>query len=138
MDHKAQQARAYIHEHPGWYAWMCARRAVYLWTGYWSFDKDYLAMEPADLANVPFATCLTGLGLFGLFMAWRRRPFEAMRYGGVMFLFPIVYYLAHPEPYHMRPLDPLLVMLGCYGIVTWRGRATKEIASAVAVDRVSA
>jgi 4-amino-4-deoxy-L-arabinose transferase-like glycosyltransferase len=48
MDHKAQQARAYIKEHPGWYAGMCARRAVYLWTGYWSFDKRYLAVEPTD------------------------------------------------------------------------------------------
>jgi hypothetical protein len=45
MDHKAAQAKAYIHDHPGWYAWMCMRRAVYLWTGYWSWDQRYLAME---------------------------------------------------------------------------------------------
>ena len=126
MDHKAEQAHAYIAAHRGWYAWMSLRRAVYLWTGYWSFDKEYLAMEPADLANIPFATCLTGLGLLGLWLAARRRPFEAMRYAGVMFLFPMVYYFAHPEPYHMRPLDPLLVMLGCYGVLTLRGRAVSQ------------
>jgi len=120
MDHKGQQARAYIDAHPSWYAWMCARRAVYLWTGYWSFNRNYLAMEPTDPENVPFASCLTMLGLTGLVLMWRRSPFEALRFGGVLFLFPVMYYLNHPEPYHMRPLDPLLLMLACYAIVSWR------------------
>ena len=125
MDHKAQQARTYISDHRGWYAWMCGRRVLYLWTGYWSFDKDYLAMEPTDPENVPFATCVTLLGMIGLYIAWRRRPHEAIRYGGVLFLFPAMYYFTHPEPYHMRPLDPLLVILGCYAIGIWRGKAVE-------------
>jgi hypothetical protein len=120
MDHKSQQAKRYIHAHPGWYARMCARRAIYLWTGYWSFHKDYLAMEPTDPENIPFATTLTGLGILGLVLAWRRRPVEAMRFGGVLFLFPIIYYFSHPEPYHMRPLDPLLIILGTYAVQTLR------------------
>lgn len=138
MGHKALQAKTYIHDHPRWYAWMCARRAVYLWTGYWSFDTSYLALEPFDLANIPFASCLTLLGLIGLLLAWSRKPFEAIRYGGVMFLFPVMYYFTHPEPYHMRPLDPLLVILGCYAILTLRelvreraGRATVSEANGV-------
>lgn len=126
MDHKAQQARTYIHDHPRWYVWMCARRALYLWTGYWSFDKDYLAQEPADPENVPFATCLTLIGLVGLFLAWRRYPFEAFRYAGVLFLFPVIYYFTHPEPYHMRPLDPLLAILGCYAVYAFGGFARRE------------
>lgn len=127
MDHKAQQAEVYIKDHPRWYAWMCARRAVYLWTGYWSFDKKYLAMEPTDPENIPFATGLTALGMLGLVLAWRSRPFEAIRYGGVLFLFPLVYYFSHPEPYHMRTLDPLLVMLGCFAIWTVRERLREMV-----------
>ncbi len=141
-DHKAQVAKAYIHAHPGWYAWMCVRRAVYLWTGYWSFNRDYLALEPMDPANIPFATCLTLLGLLGLLTAWRKAPFEAIRYGGVLFLFPIMYYFTHPEPYHLRPLDPLLLILGCQAILAWRERvkakadlgAIPEAASSVLVE----
>ena len=49
-------------------------------------------------------------------------PPEAVRYAGVLFLFPVMYYFAHPEPYHMRPLDPLLIILGCYAILSLRGR----------------
>jgi 4-amino-4-deoxy-L-arabinose transferase-like glycosyltransferase len=128
MDHKMQQSKAYIHDHPLWYVEMCVRRSFYLWTGYWSFDRDYLAMEPMDLPNIPFATCLSLLCLLGLLAAWREKPFEAIRYGGVLFLFPIMYYLTHPEPYHLRTLDPLIVILGCRAILALRERAKEGAA----------
>jgi len=132
MNHKMQQAKAYIEGHPGWYAWMCVRRAVYLWTGYWSFNRSYLALEPMDPANIPFASALTLLGLLGLLAAWRRKPLEAIRYGSVLFLLPMMYYFTHPEPYHLRPLDPLLAMLGCYAILAWRERAKTRPRAALA------
>jgi hypothetical protein len=74
MDYKMRQPEAYIGDYPGWYAWMCVRRAVYLWTGFWSFDRDYLAQEPMDLADIPFATSLTLLALLGLVTTWRKKP----------------------------------------------------------------
>jgi 4-amino-4-deoxy-L-arabinose transferase-like glycosyltransferase len=138
MAHKAQQAHSYIHSHPRWYAWMCARRALYLWTGYWSFSSSYLAGEPLDVANVPVCTCMTLLGFIGLFLAWRRHPFEAFRYGGVLFLFPLLYYFSHPEAYRMRPVDPLIVILGCYAILRWRGQAGEDADSIVASEVSSA
>ena len=134
MDRKMQQARAFIHDHPEWYAWMCARRAVYIWTGYWSLSHDYLAQEPMDPPNIPFATALTLLTLCGLWLAWRETPFEVIRYAGVLFLFPLIYYFSHPEPYHLRPLDPLMVILGCQAVLVWRertrGRAALVLAEA--------
>jgi hypothetical protein len=44
--------------------------------------------------------------------AWRRQPFEAIRYAGLLFFYPLMYYFVHPEAYRMRPLDPFLVVLG--------------------------
>ena len=136
MDHKAQQAKAYISQHKAWYAQMCVRRAFYIWTGYWSFNGNYLESEPMDLPNIPFATTLTLLGMLGLLSAWSVRPFEAIRYAGVLFLFPIMYYFTHPEPYHLRPLDPVLVMLGCYAILAWRVRAKAAAAAPVLLHPV--
>ena len=123
MDRKAQQARAYIGQHEGWYAWMCVRRAVYLWTGYWSFDPRYLAQEPMDPENIPFATLITLGALGGLFLEFRRRPAEAIRYAGVLLLLPLPYFFTHPEPYHLRALDPVLVLLGCHAVLTLRTRS---------------
>jgi 4-amino-4-deoxy-L-arabinose transferase-like glycosyltransferase len=120
MNLKSQQAHAYIHDHPAWYACMSLRRAVYIWTGYWSFNSDYLALEPMDPANIPFATILALLGLLGILMAWRDTPIEAIRYAGVLFLFPLMYYFSHPEPYQLRAVDPLMVILGVLAIVKLR------------------
>jgi len=123
MDHKMQQAKAYIQLHPRWYAGMCLRRAVYLWTGFWSFNPEYLALEPMDPPNIPFATCLTLMGLLGIVLAWKNAPSEGLRYAGVLFLFPLIYYFSHPEPYHMRAVDPLMVILGCQAILVLRTRS---------------
>jgi hypothetical protein len=128
MDQKALEAKTYIRQHPEWYAWMCVRRAVYLWTGYWSIKPAYLAMEPTDPENIPMATALTLLSLTGLLLAWQRKNLDFVRYGGAMFLFPIIYYFNHPEPYHMRAIDPLVVILGSFAVVTWRERAKVAVA----------
>jgi 4-amino-4-deoxy-L-arabinose transferase-like glycosyltransferase len=121
MEQKSQEAKQQIRNHPAWYAWMCVRRAVYLWTGFWSFNPAYLSEEPMDPPNIPFATIFTLIGLTGLVLAWRAKPYEAVRYGLVLFIFPAMYYFSHPEPYDMRPLDPLLLMLGCYAVYKLRG-----------------
>lgn len=129
MQRKAEQAHAYIAAHPGWYAITCVRRAVYIWTGYWSFNRAYLMLEPTDPANIPLATALTVLGFAGLVLLWRTRPVDAVRLLGVMMVLPVMYYFAHPEPYHLRPLDPLLGMLSCYAIYTWREHAAEKAAA---------
>jgi hypothetical protein len=45
-----------------------------------------------------------------------------------------MYYFAHPEPYHMRPLDPLIVILGCSAILALRERAAERVERAVAFE----
>lgn len=130
MQEKSDEAHAYIAAHPGWYAITCVRRAIYIWTGYWSFSKAYLALEPMDPANIPMATGLTVLSLSGIVFLWRTRRMDAIRFLGVMMVLPMMYYFAHPEPYHLRPLDPLMTMLGCYTIYVWRERAAEKTAEA--------
>ena len=137
MKHKSQQASAYIKGHPAWYATMCIRRAVYLWTGFWSFNPDYLRMEPMDPANIPFTTTMNLLAIFGLIAAWRKAPMESIRFGGVLFLFPILYYFSHPEPYHLRPLDPLILILICHFLVSLRERSALK-AAAFAMEPIEA
>jgi hypothetical protein len=127
MDHKMEQAKVYIRAHPGWYLWMTGRRALYMWTGYWSFSHEYLKDEPLDPPNIFVDTTMTILGLLGLQHVFRRDPSLGMRFAIVLFFFPLAYYFSHPETYYFRPVDPLIVILAAVTVAGWvKGSAKKR------------
>jgi 4-amino-4-deoxy-L-arabinose transferase-like glycosyltransferase len=111
MAKERKQAVEFISAHPGWYAWTTLRRAVYMWTGFWSFDREYLAQEPLDPPNIFLCTIFTALALVGLWRAFRFEPAIGVLYALVLVSFPAVYYITSPEVYYRRPIDPLIVIL---------------------------
>ncbi len=131
MDHKKQQAVEFIRANPGWFAWTSARRAVFLWTGYWSLDRAYLKEEPLDPPNILLCTTLTVLALLGLRRAWRADWSGALPYALVLFAFPLIYYFTSPEVYYRRPIDPFLVILAIVAIVP--GAQKRKAANAAAL-----
>jgi hypothetical protein len=115
---KKRQAFAFIESNPGTYLRRSLRRVVFMWTGYWSMNREYLREEPLDPENIVFLTSLTLLSLAGLYRAFRKAPEMAMPYFLVLLTFPGVYYLTHPDPGFRHPLDPLLVILTSYWLVS--------------------
>jgi len=111
MATKKAQAIGFIRENPGWCAWTTLRRIVFIWTGYWSLAKDYLALEPWDPWNIPFCSAFTILALLGLRKAWIRNRGAAIPYAILLGIFPLIYYITSPEFYYRRPLDPMMVVL---------------------------
>jgi 4-amino-4-deoxy-L-arabinose transferase-like glycosyltransferase len=111
MHHKSEQAKAFIRSHPGWYGWMTFRRIVYMWTGYWSFDRNYLKDEPLDPPNILVDTTMSILALLGLRRVFKLNLALAIRFAIVLLFFPLAYYFSHPETYYFRPVDPLIVVL---------------------------
>jgi hypothetical protein len=87
------------------------RRFAYIWTGFWSFDKSYLAEEPFDPPNIFFCTALTVLMLIGLRRVWRADWPRAAYFALLLFFFPSVFYVTHVEVYFRRQIDPLTVIL---------------------------
>lgn len=124
MDHKLEQAKAYIRSHPAWFAWMTVRRIVYMWTGYWSFSHEYLKEEPLDPPNIFVNTTMTVLGLLGLRRLWQRDRSLAIRFAIVLLFFPLTYYFSHPETYYFRPVDALMVVLASVFIAARRQTRT--------------
>ena len=120
MDHKLQQAKAYIAQHPAWFVHMTFRRMIYMWTGYWSFDRAYLKEEPLDPPNIFLNTTMTVLGLIGLWRVWKLDPSMAARFAIVLVVFPFPYYISHPETYYFRPVDPLIVVLAAVTVASFR------------------
>src|SRR5262249_20795168 len=87
MEKKKQLAIDFIGAHPGWFAWASGRRFVYLWTGYWSFDRAYLEEEPLDPANIAVSTAMLVLALIGLRRAFRERLHFVFPYVAVLLVF---------------------------------------------------
>ena len=117
FDKKKQQAIEFIRANPGWYTWATARRAFFLWTGYWSLDREYLVQEPLDPPNIFFCTTLTVLALLGVWGAWRSDWSGALPYALVLFSFPLIYYITSPEVYYRRPIDPFFVILAVVAVM---------------------
>jgi hypothetical protein len=116
---KFDEGLAFIHSHRQLYVQQSLRRAVYWWTGFWSFNPRYLEEEPADPANMVFSTGLTILTWWGFRRAWQIDPAPAIPYLLVFLFFPVIYYLTHPEDYYRRPIDPLCVVLSAYAVAAW-------------------
>lgn len=117
MDQKKRQSIDFIRSHPGWYVWTSMRRAFFLWTGYWSLDREYLKQEPLDPPNIFFCSALSVLALLGLWRAWRMDWAGALPYAFVLFAFPLIYYITSPEVYYRRPIDPFFVILAVVAVL---------------------
>jgi 4-amino-4-deoxy-L-arabinose transferase-like glycosyltransferase len=135
MEKEKRQALQFIGSNPGWYSWTTLRRAGFIWTGYWSFDRDYLAQEPLDPPNIVLCTFFTVLMLIGLWRAFRWNPSAALLFALVLAIFPAVYYITSPEVYYRRPIDPLIVILAA-SLVAVRKRQIEVIEDVEVQDDV--
>lgn len=116
---RGRLAQDFIRAHFPAFILLSIRRAIYMWTNYWSFSQRYLAAEPLDPPNILLCTLLTILALLGLRRAFREKGSAvAMPYLIVFIFFPLVYYVTHPEDYYRRPMDPFFVILAAYAIAS--------------------
>jgi len=126
MAQESKLEHDYLKEHFGIVALRSFRRFVYMWTGFWSFNKTYLQEEVFDLYNIPFCTALTILALVGLRKMYLCDPQSIVSYAALLIVFPLVYYIANPEMGYREAYDPEVVILICCAIVSWRSRAREE------------
>jgi 4-amino-4-deoxy-L-arabinose transferase-like glycosyltransferase len=117
MAEKKIQAVDFIQRHLAIYLWLCLRRFIYVWFGFWSLNPNYLAQEPADLVNVVFCSAVSIAALFGFGRAFRLSNNSVVPMATVVLAVPFVYYLTHPFPFYRHVVDPEVVILAAYGVV---------------------
>jgi len=113
---KHEQGVAFLENTPETFLARTIRRVSYIWTGYWSFGREYRREEPLDPENIVFLTSLTFLSFIGLYKAFRANPQVAAPFFIVLLVYPAAYYLTHPDPGFRHPMDPLLVILACFAL----------------------
>jgi Dolichyl-phosphate-mannose-protein mannosyltransferase len=127
MAAKRREALDFISRHPREFLVTSFRRFVYTWTGYWSFNPIYLAAQPYDPANICFDLPLTLLMLVGLQQAFRRARAVALPYALTLVVYPIVYYVTHPEIQYRHVIDPEVAILAVFGAL-WLVRVRRGAA----------
>jgi 4-amino-4-deoxy-L-arabinose transferase-like glycosyltransferase len=137
MAEERRQSFVFLHDHPVLFASLVVRRAVYVWTGFWSFNSGYLKDEPFDLPNIPFDTALTILTLIGLRRMFLENHSHRWLFALILLTFPVLYYVTIPLSRYRGPIDPEVVMLSVYGVISYRdARREARTKSALAADSV--
>jgi hypothetical protein len=112
MANKAALAEDYIREHPGPFLRLSAERVARFWTGAGSADNSGVVEAHAILTSL--------LGLMGLAALFKDRRAIAMLFLLPILVFPLPYYITHPDFRFRLLLDPMLTILSSY-VVTQAG-----------------
>lgn len=113
-------AIACLTQHPLFFVQLSLRRALFYWSGFWSFDSDYMRREPTELPNMFYCLCITLLMLRGAWRLWRFNRAVALPYLIMIGIFPLAYYATHPLMDYRQPIEPAIVVLAVLGAVPWK------------------
>lgn len=109
MSNKARLAKDYIRAHPADFVRLSAERVARFWTGAGSMSNSGVVEFHAVVTSL--------LGLVGLGAMFQRQRAVAMLFLMPLLIFPLPYYITHPDFRFRLVLDPLLTILGAHAIV---------------------
>ena len=119
MQEKKVAAIQFIKTHPADTLRFQYHRFMETWTG---FGEPFLDIwRGAKLwlrAELSWNYALTVLMLFGLLCARRKLPVESLPLFNVIAVFPAIYYVTHTTPRYRHPIDPIVVLLAAYAVVS--------------------
>lgn len=114
---KWAQASDFIRKHPGLYVRLTGRRIVSTWTGTEHPFRDFARADSAVVRAVLLSNFLLTAGaLLGLVLLLRTRHRLALPLACFPVIFPVVYYLTISSLRYRHPIDPLILLLGGFGI----------------------
>lgn len=129
MDTKKNEAKSWLRTHPNEFLVLTAHRALFVWTGYWSLTPYYLAAERMEFLATAYFTLLTLLAALG-FLRARRNGITPQLWPMLWFLliYPAPYYITHPSYDYRHAMDPILVVMATYAVLSKRETSEKVIA----------
>lgn len=112
MRHKSELSRSAIQAEPARFAQLTLKRFASFWSG---VDKktSYILILHIGLTSL--------LGLLGISLLILRQRYEAVTLLlPILLLFPLPYYITHPDGRFRLVLDPVLTMLAAYAVTCSR------------------
>ena len=113
-----RQALDFIVAQPGTFISLALKRVLYFWTGNSQLFQIFPLSGRFVTARYVFFTTVSVLAFVGLLFALRTRNPAVPLFTISLLVFPIVYYVAHPTPRYRHPIEPAMVVLAIYAIIT--------------------
>src|SRR5215469_13406717 len=107
----ADDAKAWIAEHPQRFLVLCVHRFILFWTG--SLFIGTAAGLGTQLKNLLFALSSL-LGIAGLVLAVRKRVHAVFLFAALIVFYPLTYYISVPELRYRHAIEPQLLILAAF------------------------
>ena len=120
-DHEASEL---VEQHPFRFAFLTLRRIVYTWTVFWNFSPRAWT-DDSGLPNILMYSLISLLAWTGLVRAIYDGRDGVSPLAILVVCYPLVYYFTHPEIRFRQPIDPVIVILLVYGVMSFRGIAAQ-------------
>jgi hypothetical protein len=119
MREKQYEAIAFMRAQPGTTLHLIARRVALYWFAVSDRPRFDWSTAPRYVRHLVFPNLLMILfAWFGAVIALRARRPGAMLFVFALLVFPIPYYVTHALVRYRFPLDPILTILGVYGVLS--------------------
>jgi hypothetical protein len=102
MRAKRRIAAQFIRQHPGEFLRLTVRRCLRFWT------KPERTVWPL----------ISVLAWIGMGLALKRKRLQAAPYAILLIVFPLIYYITHSFPTYRHPIEPVLLLLAMYAVVS--------------------
>jgi LPXTG-motif cell wall-anchored protein len=110
---QADEAKAWIVQHPQRFLVLCFRRFIFFWAGLPRTWAGLPLTGPQRIKNLLFlASSLLAVG--GLLLAFKRRVHGVFLFATLLFSYPLVYYITFPQPRYRHPIDPAIAILAVF------------------------
>jgi hypothetical protein len=113
MTDKQQRALTFITQHPGEFVFSSLKRALFFWI---TAPDEYWLLPKRNSFRESLFFVLSLIGFAGLYLANRNRIRGVLLFGGVLFFYPLVYYVTHVESRYSHPLAPVMLMFMVYSV----------------------
>ncbi len=138
---QADAAQEWIAEHPKRFVVLCLRRFYYFWAGLPRTWAGLPLPRSKQVKNL-FFLASSLLAIAGLCLAIKRRVQGMFLFVTLWLFYPLTYYLTHPEPRYRHAIEPELVMLAMFlllslaGPIRYRQLGASESKTSVTAVRV--
>jgi len=119
MAEKQHEAVEYIIGHPLQFAGQTVRRILYTWTCIWNFHPVW-NFDSSGMPNILVYTLLSLFSLAGITWAIQNHRDNVIPLVILIIVFPLVYYMTHPDIRFRHLIDPVIVIFFSYGLICFR------------------